>query len=998
MELMRRQLDLLQGRKTERIPEYESDTKKSIAKSPSTALIDKKESADDKTIEKRVFERFGPYNPIKTNKDGTLTDKQQKYLNKLINEYTKKTKSSKELTQQHRSHYSDPRTVSGFLPIWKEMTYQVITNKSEGSKLWDLDGNEYIDVIMGFGQYMFGHNPKFVRDEIEKQLKLGFEIGPQSPIAGEVAHLICEFTGMDRAAFCVTGSEAVLGAIRAARTVTGKDKIIFFTGDYHGIIDEVLIKTIVNGDQVRTMPIAPGIPRENVQNTIALEYGTDESLKVIENLLPEIAGIMVEPVQARRPDFQPKEFLQKLRKITEDAKIPLIFDEVITGFRTAQGGAQEWFGIKADIGTFGKVIGGGFPIGVIAGKKLYMDAFDGGYWQYGDDSIPEAGVTFFAGTFARHPLSLTACKAVLTYLKSQNGDLQKKLNQKAKKLTEELNTFLMQRNVPIRMMNFSSVIYYSHPKDLNYFSLLFYVLRNKGIHILEGFPMFLSEAHSDKDIRHILEAFKESVTELQDNGFFPAPLDSNIGKTPAEELKSIGSDISTEARIPLSEAQKEIWIASMLSNKASCSYNESSYIDLKGQLNIEALNAAFEELIRRHESLRTTFTSDGRFQLVKDRSSFKLKIKDLSSLKESEKLDRLKVRLEEETLKAFDLENGPLMRAELIILNKESHCLIVTAHHIICDGWSYDVMIQDLSSLYSQMIDKNTGILPQVMQMQEYISFMNEFTSGPNYELQLKYWLSILSKPIEIVNIPADKERPLTRTFDGNRISKKISPDLFSEIRKLSIELGNTLFVSLFSFYILLLHKLTGQEDILIGIPAAGQQITENGNLVGHCTNLLPIRVNINSDISFDKFAKTVKLIVLDAYENQQLTYGELIKKIRLPREQSRAPLINTIFNVDPAITGLKFKGLESTLKVSPRTAYQFEFGFNMVVADNDCEIECDYNTNIFSKSIIHQYLNYYENIIRQIISDNHTILSDIRILSVSDMENIINTLNNKSL
>ena len=153
------------------------------------------------------------------------------------------------------------------------------------------------------------------------------------------------------------------------------------------------------------MPIAPGIPRENVQNTIALEYGTVASLKTIEKLLPEIAGIMVEPVQARRPDFQPKEFLQKLRKITEDAKIPLIFDEVITGFRTTQGGAQEWYGIKADIGTFGKVIGGGFPIGVIAGKKLYMDSFDGGYWQYGDDSIPEAGVTFFAGTFARHPLS-----------------------------------------------------------------------------------------------------------------------------------------------------------------------------------------------------------------------------------------------------------------------------------------------------------------------------------------------------------------------------------------------------------------------------------------------------------------------------------------------------------------------------------------------------------------------------------------------------------------
>ncbi len=565
LEIMRKQLEVLGANGTIH-PSAKSEVIKNqeIIQRTLPPAEEKKPQPESKQ-EKKVFERFGPYNPIRTNKDGSLTEKQQDYLDNLIKEYTAKTISSKNLTQEHRAHYSDPRTVSGFLPLWKEMTYQVITNRSEGSKLWDLDGNEYIDVIMGFGQYMFGHNPKFIRDEIEKQLKLGFEIGPQSPIAGEVAELICEFTGMERAAFCVTGSEAVLGAIRAARTVSGKDKIIFFAGDYHGIIDEVLIKTIVNGEQIRTLPIAPGIPRENVQNTIALEYGTEESLRIIERLLPEIGGIMVEPVQARRPDFQPKEFLQKLRKITEEANIPLIFDEVITGFRSSQGGAQEWFGIRADIGTFGKVIGGGFPIGVIAGKKLYMDAFDGGYWQYGDDSIPEAGVTFFAGTFARHPLSLTACKAVLTYLKTQKGSLQRNLNQKAKQLAEELDAFLLQRNVPIRIVNFSSVIYYSHPKDLNYFSLLFYVLRHKGIHILEGFPMFLSEAHSDKDIRTIIDAFKESIIELQDNGFFPAPLNKSIVDKP-DTTKGI-SDIAI--RFPLSEAQKEMWIGAQMRPEAA---------------------------------------------------------------------------------------------------------------------------------------------------------------------------------------------------------------------------------------------------------------------------------------------------------------------------------------------------------------------------------------------------------------------------------------------
>ena len=246
------------------------------------------------------------------------------------------------------------------------------------------------------------------------------EIGPTSPLSGEVAALLCELTGMERAAFCNTGSEAMTGALRIARTVTGRSRIVYFRESYHGIADEVLGRPTPNG----AMPVAPGIPPEAVANALILEYGDPRSLEIIAAHANEIAAVLVEPVQSRRPGFQPREFLHELRALTARQGIALIFDEVITGFRCALGGAQEYFGVKADIATYGKVIGGGLPIGAIAGRAGFMDAFDGGHWSFGDGSFPEAAVTFFAGTFVRHPLALAAARAVLTHLKQNGNALQ----------------------------------------------------------------------------------------------------------------------------------------------------------------------------------------------------------------------------------------------------------------------------------------------------------------------------------------------------------------------------------------------------------------------------------------------------------------------------------------------------------------------------------------------------------------------------------------------
>jgi glutamate-1-semialdehyde aminotransferase len=229
---------------------------------------------------------------------------------------------------------------------------------------------------------------------------------------------------------------------------------------------------------------------------------------------------MVEPVQSRRPEYQPIEFLKELRKITQEAEVALIFDEVITGFRMHPGGAQALFGIKADIGTYGKVIGGGMPIGVIAGIPLYMDALDGGTWQYGDASVPEGGVTYFAGTFVRHPLALAGGKAVLNYLKEKGSALQEGINALAAKLSAGLNEIAERHQLPLYIANFGSLWKIKFKYEMPYGELLFTLMRHKGIHIWDIFPCFLTAAHTEADVVTIIEKFNESVNEMIAAGFF----------------------------------------------------------------------------------------------------------------------------------------------------------------------------------------------------------------------------------------------------------------------------------------------------------------------------------------------------------------------------------------------------------------------------------------------------------------------------------------------
>ncbi|MGY3053453.1 amino acid adenylation domain-containing protein [Pedobacter sp. UYEF25] len=485
-----------------------------------------------------------------------LTEKQRSFLDNLTLRYTKKTENSKAYAVESRSFMADPRVVSGFKPLTKELVYPIVMNKSAGSKMWDLDGNEYIDALNGFGSNMLGYQPDVIKKALHTQVENGFEVGPQHELAAEVSKLICEFTHFDRSALCSTGSEAVLGCIRIARTVTGRSLIVAFTGSYHGIIDEVLVR---GTKKLKSFPAAAGIMPEAVSNILVLDYGTEESFQIIKDRANEIAAVLVEPVQSRRPEFVPVEFLQKLRTLTTECGAALIFDEVITGFRMHPGGAQALLGIKADIASYGKVVGAGLPIGVIAGKKEYMDALDGGNWNYGDLSIPEIGVTYFAGTFVRHPLALAAAKASLLYMKKLGPSLQKGLNENGKLIADTLNEEIGKRALPLTITNYGSLWRSRFDEEIPYSELLFTLMREKGIHILDGFPCFVTEAMTSDDIQKLIKVYVESLDEMINGGFFPSLNEKNPNFRKDEVVFENDNPPVKGAKLGLDDAGNPAW-------------------------------------------------------------------------------------------------------------------------------------------------------------------------------------------------------------------------------------------------------------------------------------------------------------------------------------------------------------------------------------------------------------------------------------------------------
>jgi amino acid adenylation domain-containing protein len=934
--------------------------------------------------------KHGSYRPLQPRVQQDIDSDQQKYLDALIERYQKRTPGSKRLTAQARPRLADPRAVAGFRPQWKEMVYPLVTDRAKGSKIWDVDGNEYIDIVNGYGCIMFGHSPQFVVDAIREQLELGVAIGPQSALAGEVAGLICELTGNERVTFCNTGSEAVMAAIRVSRTVTGRDKIVYFAGDYHGTFDEVLVRNTPRG----TVPLAPGIPIANTGNVVVLEYGADASLDYIRKNAGEIAAVLIEPVQTRNPGLQPVAFIKTLREITEQAEIAFIIDEVVTGFRMAPGGVQEAFGVRADLATYGKVIGGGHPIGVLSGKAQFMDALDGGAWQYGDTSVPEVGVTFFAGTFVRHPLVLAAARSVLNHLKTAGPSLQRDLNAKTAKIAASLDNFFVERGVPSRIHNFASWFYFTFHGDARFGSLLYYAMREKGIHIQEGYPCFLTTAHSDSDLEAVEAAFRETVEEMQQSNALPGKGSSHAGAA-ATSVPTMHSAAAagTPSQVAITEAQREIYFAAALGDEANCAFNESVTLRLKGDVQEKELQGALEAAFARHDALRTTISEDGESLVIAPTFGGVIDYVDLTSSSETPTVESrektLQAAIDREGKTPFSLTQGPLVRATIFRMAADEVVLLLTGHHIILDGWSVNQLFEEISKFYSDKKGKPAQLLPLL----PFSSFaVQEHTRNKEGEFadNETYWVNRFSGLAPVLDLPTDRPRPLHKTYYGATLKGSLGSALYTDLKAASARLGCTLYVTLLSGFQLLLHRLTRQQEVVVGISTAGQALFQNASLVGHCVHFLPMLSQITEAETIKSHLAATRNTLFDAFDHQEFTYGSLLHKLSIPRDSSRLPLIEVQFNLEKIGARINFDGLSTAIKANPKQFVNTDMFLNIVETENDLDYDCDFNTDLFDEQTVRRWMHLYANLLANVVRDGATSVESLELLSKEDTQEMV--------
>jgi amino acid adenylation domain-containing protein len=918
-----------------------------------------------------------------------FTDDQKRYIEQLIAKYEALTPTSKQMTQTSRKQLADPRAVAGFRPQWKEMVYPLVTDRAKGSRIWDVDGNEYIDIVNGYGCIMFGHSPEFVVAAAKEQLDRGVAIGPQSALAGEVAALICELTGNERVTFCNTGSEAVMAAIRIARTITGRDKLVYFAGDYHGTFDEVLIRNTPRG----SAPVAPGIPLANTTNVVVLEYGTDASLEYIRTNAQEIAAVLVEPVQTRNPGLQPMEFIRGIRTLTEEQGIAFILDEVVTGFRLAPGGVQQMLGIRADMCTYGKVIGGGHPIGVLSGKAAYLDALDGGAWQFGDTSGPEVGVTFFAGTFVRHPLAMAAVRSVLLHLKQAGPQLQAELNAKTAKLAGSLDRFFAERGIPTRVHHFASWFYFTFPHDARLGSLLYYAMRAKGIHIQEGYPCFLTTAHTQEDLDTVERAFRETILEMQAAGALPHEaatlLPMSQGGGSREPKLHLFALPESPSRVPLTEPQREVFLAAALSDDANCAFNESLTLRLHGPVRQADLSFALDAVVARHDGLRSTVCEDGEalcFDPVFRGQSEFLDLTGESAETQSLLIDE-RIALEART--PFDLHRGPLLRSICFTTSATDAVLLLVAHHMVLDGWSANQLLEEVGKVYSRGAAALTDLAP-LLPFSSYAMRENRRHEAGEFTENVRFWTGKFEGRNPRLDLPTDRPRPTQKTYAGATFEGSLGAALYAELKKLSAKNGCTLYVTLLSSFQILMHRLSHQDEVVVGISTAGQSLLDDASLVGHCVHFLPMLSELTAETTAAQHMRTTRTALLDAYDHQEFTYGSLLQKLKFERDPGRLPLIEVQFNLEKVGANVRFEGLETKIETNAKRFVNTDLFLNVIETANGLEYACDFNTDLFNTKTIDGWMKLWAELLTSEAADASLKVKDLNLLPAAERELVL--------
>ncbi len=455
--------------------------------------------------------------------------------------------------------------------------------------------------------------------------------------------------------------------------------------------------------------------------------------------------------------------------------------------------------------------------------------------------------------------------------------------------------------------------------------------------------------------------------------------DSDYNFQPVEFDPFAGPEI--ENVVPATEPQAEIWASCLIGGEeANRSYNESVSLILQGELNYPSIEKSLHDLFKRHDALRSGFSADGKQLCIFSEAKLQYNFQDISDTTDHDRQkDLIDQFLVEDAKTSFDLLTGPLFRVKLFKLAEDKHHLTLSSHHIICDGWSISIIMQDLGKLYSASLKSETAPLPAAPAFADYAVKQRAFQQSAEYKSIESFWLKQFMGDVPELDIPTDFPRPEFRTYKSHRDDFELKPDLINAVKKMGAKAGCSFVSSMLVAFEVFLHRISGQSDIILGVPSAGQSEEGYNGLVGHCVNMLPLKSHHNGDFTFMEFLKVRKPAIFDAYENQQYTFGSLLKKLNISRDSSRVPLIPIVFNIDIGLNeGVKFEGIKHELIINKREYENFEIFLNASGSGDSLILEWSYNTQLFSAETIRGMMEDFTRLLQQVTQNPEIKIRDI--------------------
>ena len=453
------------------------------------------------------------------------------------------------------------------------------------------------------------------------------------------------------------------------------------------------------------------------------------------------------------------------------------------------------------------------------------------------------------------------------------------------------------------------------------------------------------------------------------------------------------SPIARNGKLPLSPAQERLWLLNQLASN-SAFYNIPAAVRLNGQLNIAALEDSFNEIIRRHEALRTNFIAqDGQpIQIIHSNQNLTLLVVNLLHLPTSQKLIETRRLETEEAQRPFDLAKEPLMRATLLKLEETEYILLLTVHHIVSDAWSMGILVRELAAVYEAFCNDLPSPLPELsIQYADFAVWQRRWLQGEVLKTQLHYWQQQLAGAPPLLDLPTDRPRPPVQTFRGGSEQLQLNQELTQKLKILCQQSGSTLFMTLLAAFVTLLYRYGGQEDIVIGSPITNRNRSEIEPLIGFFVNILVLRFDLQGNPSFEELLQRVRQVALDAYAHQDVPFEQVVEALQPERSLSHNPLFQVMFQLRKAPTlALELPGLTlGALKVARQTT-QCDLSLDIIELPKGLQASVEYNTDLFDSATLTRMLLHFKTILEDIVTHPEACLRNLPLLTKAEQQQLL--------